>query len=141
MQTGVHTAARTPSALDEIRQESWVRRRIGFACAAFGLAIIVGVLGFSFFKLATQTFPEAPEHLALAVSVVIAEAAITIAGLFVGYSMLTVAERLIVDKRVLGVAMAARATKDQPRSTLPEMRGRMPSYSGMAPMSTDTQRQ
>jgi hypothetical protein len=84
------------TSVEEARHDTWLRRRIGFTCGVLGVALIVGALAAGFSSLSVARFPDRPDQLPLAVAIVIAHAAITIVGVFAGYAMLSLAERLVV---------------------------------------------
>ena len=116
---------RPTTVADEARHDVRLRRRVGFLCGGLGVALIVGALALGFSSLAGERFPERADQLALAVSIVIARAAMSIVGVFAGYEMLSLAERLAVptfearpDKRV---SVVTRPMKDAPRASRPSV--------------------
>jgi hypothetical protein len=91
--------ARPATAADDARYETLLRRRIGFAAGLGGVVLVMAALVLGYASLATERFPEKPEQLVLALAIVVAHAAITIAAVYVGYSMLRAAERMLVPSR------------------------------------------
>ena len=98
-------------------------------------------LGLGFARLSTEQFPERSDQAHLALAIVVAHGLITMVGVFIGYKMLGVAERLITEggKRIVGFATATKpattGSKEQPKAVVAEVRPRMPSYAAIAPKS------
>ena len=83
--------SRAPKA--EERQRAWTRQRIGIACGLVGLTIIVSSIAAAYAGLSAARLDN-PGQASLAVAIVLARAAVAIAAMGVGYSMLRMAERL-----------------------------------------------
>ncbi len=84
-----------PSRLGALRSEAWTERRLGLTCGALGVLMIVGSLVLGWQSVAGERF-EHGEQASLAVAVVLARAALSIAAMLVGYGLLRVGERALL---------------------------------------------
>jgi hypothetical protein len=99
-----------PSRLSQLglsHAASWTPKRAGVACATVGVAMITGALVLGWRSVAGDHL-EQPEHVSLAVAIVLARAALAIAAMGVGYGLLRVGERTLVSARSAPRALAER---------------------------------